>query len=322
MKQIILIAMATASILLAGCESDSDNSSKCSVDEVNSDCSNGRISKCIDGKWETTDCEGNASCKADGTCGECADGDKKNDCHEGIVSKCVFGIYQDSECEGGASCKADGTCGECTNGDTTQCTNDADKVGNAKVCRDGQWSETKEFCTDFSSCSTTDQCFQCIKQCNYDWPCPEKCTDSSCESNCAKNEACIQRCGECEFKCGICKNDTNKNCIEDAQGVASAEICINGTWREESCSYLRTIQVSCLKTCPDESFNCQEADKVSHCGQCKNTKTNEYICITPTSPVYGEPGLFGEYTQRCQCIDGYLDNFETCPSVCNQENCD
>ncbi|MBQ9241737.1 MAG: hypothetical protein IJ165_00665 [Proteobacteria bacterium] len=368
MKDYIFAAMAATALLLAGC--DSDTPDECKTDEVKADCNEGKYTKCVSGKWEEAVCENNASCAADGICGECTDGDIKADCSDGKVSKCVNGKWEQTTCENNASCKSDGTCGECTNdtrkdcengesgigqvtvcengewsatkqacavngtpvsctpdglcgdcltGDSTKCANDSDHVGSAIFCKDGHWAEEIEMCPKQLSCAMTDECYQCHNQCDLAWDCPADCKDSSCESSCAKNAACKKECGECDSKCGECLNNSNRKCTEDGNGVGSAEICLNGTWTQKGCNALRIINVSCTRTCPT-GISCEESEKEDFCGECKNTKANEYICIAPHDSIYGPPGLFGSYTQLFTCENGRLNSQMMCPAnICDPQ---
>ena len=120
MRHYILIAMATACFILAGCESDSGNSSnniECNADEVKADCNNGKYSKCVDGKWTETACDNNASCNAENQCGECTNDAIDDTCADGKYKKCAAGKWEEVACEGDTSCNAENKCGECSDGD-------------------------------------------------------------------------------------------------------------------------------------------------------------------------------------------------------------
>ncbi len=301
------------------------------------DCANGEdnigmVTICKDGQWSKAKvaCADNVSCRQDGACGQCHDGDIK-DCANGedsigMVTICKAGQWSDTKvaCPNDFSCIAD-KCGECRNGDSIECENDSDMVGNAKMCKDGQWTKDATLCSGQVSCAMTEDCYSCHKKCDSDWSCPKECKDSSCESACKKNVACKDDCGECVSKCGECRNNENKNCKENSDGVGRADICINGTWNnDKKCTSIDRIlvDVSCVKICPNYD-NCEEEEKESFCGECKNTKAGQYICIHPYDTIYGEPGLFGEYTQLFECKDGKLNTMGVCPVVCTEDGqCD
>ena len=343
MKRNIILVLAAASILFAGCDSDSSNSSECNNNEVKADCNDGKYSLCVDGKWTETTCADNASCKQDGTCGDCTNDAVKPDCNDGKYSLCVAGMWTEATCADNASCKQDGTCGDCTNdavkdcengdnnigmvtickdgqwsaekvacpggsgnvsctadnqcgeclsGDSTKCeenANDPDRVGSAILCKDGKWTTESAKCPRLTSCAMTDKCYQCYQECD------KKFTGEN-------NEACKKECGDCDSKCGECNTGTSKNCKDDSDGVGSADVCINGTWKNDNCSVLRSgFTVSCLV----------EQENNSICGQCKNTKANQCFCINPGHPVYDPSNSFPARTEST-CANGYFKKTETC----------
>ena len=94
-------------------------------------------------------------------------------------------------------------------------------------------------------------------------------------------------------------------------------------WADETankdCNALRIINVSCTRTCPT-GISCEESEKEDFCGECKNTKANEYICIAPHDSIYGPPGLFGSYTQLFTCENGRLNSQMMCPAnICDPQ---
>ena len=243
MKHYIIIALATASILLAGCDSDSStSSSECNADEVKADCSNGKYSKCVDGKWTETTCDNNASCKADGSCGECKDGENKSDCSEGKYSKCIEGKWTETTCENNASCKADGSCGECVDGETKDCVNDGDSIGQVTICTNGAWSSTKQACSVNG-------------------------VQVSCDSS---------------GKCGECITGDSKNCENDSKTtVGKAILCKDGKWAAtaENCPNLYSCSVEdecykCHNKC-DDDYTC-----VENCESCETSCIHNAECKT------------------------------------------
>lgn len=278
MKQYIGITLAAALLLLAGCDSDTSTSSECKADEVKADCSDGKYSKCINGKWTATECDDNASCNAENKCGECKDGDEKSDCSDGKYSKCVNGKWTATECNDNASCKADGTCGECKDGDTKDCENDDDGIGKITVCTNGQWSESKQAC-------------------NVDGI-QVSCSDDS--------------------KCGECASGDSKDCANDAETtIGKAILCKNGRWNEAaekcpgqvSCSMTDDCY-TCHQKCDQRWSDCYDACKETTCkAACEShadCKKECGICETKC----------GECTNAIQPIP-YRTNHKNCKEDAN-----
>ena len=274
---------------------------ECSDGEEKADCKDGKYSKCENGAWVETACADNSSCTKEGTCGKCQEGAVK-DCENGennigMVTICKDGQWSESKVacpseSGSVSCTADKKCGECLSGDSTKCKEDAadaDRVGSAILCKDGKWTTEPAKCPGLTSCAMTDKCYQCNRECD------KKFTGEN-------NEACKKECGDCDTKCGECNTGTSKNCKDDSDGVGSADICINGTWKNDNCSVLRSgFTVSCLV----------EQENNSICGQCKNTKANQCFCINPGHPVYDPSNAFSARTEST-CANGYFKKTETC----------
>ena len=341
----ILTAMALTSILLAGCDSSECNEGEfkadckdgniskcvdgkwkqatcdndfscneenqcgdCKNDEVKADCANGKYSKCVNGKWTQTACDNDFSCNAENQCGQCKDGDEK-DCSEGKVSRCINGKYQEVDCENNASCTTDGKCGECKNGDTTQCTNDSERVGSAKVCKDGKWSANKEACQGMNSCSVSDECDKCYnKDCYNNFVCNDDCKDTTCKVACDNLAICLKQCDDnnngCESKCGECMNENHINCEENDDGVGIADICSNGKFKRRDCETIQGIPVSCEKKCTGDY--CDDI-----CGECKNDV--ELICVTKFDSRFikwYEDGFSYDF-QLVKCEEGKLWLYDT-----------
>ena len=245
--------------------------------------------------------------------GECKDSEVKSDCTDGKYSLCVDGAWTQATCKDNASCRPDGTCGECVDGNYTQCENDSEQVGKALVCKQGSWSTAPVTCPGLFSCAMTDDCYKCYEQCNKDWACKA--------NDCEKNEICKAECrekhGTCESRCGTCLNMDQKNCTNDANDVGSADICLNGTWYPNTpCSDLRILTVSCTSYCKKAS-PCHDGEFESICGECKNTKENEYICVNPDDPLYGGRELRGDHIQKSKCEGGMLRLLDYCVQVCD-----
>ena len=337
MRHYILIAMATACFILAGCESDSGNSSnniECNADEVKADCNNGKYSKCVDGKWTETTCDNNASCNAENKCGECSDADVKADCNDGKYSKCVNGKWESTDCGGNVSCKADGTCGECKDGDSKDCEDSADGAGVSTTCENGQWSATKQACSvDGSpiSCGSDGKCGECFNGDSKD------CVDETvnieyedltvgkatlCENGhwTAEPKQCPGpfSCNTATSKCGECVDGKHKACTE-SNDVTSAQLCVNGTYTLKDCSDIRmtSYPVSC-HTIPD----CTKGEECFQCGLCKNTNKS-FLCLTKSVNYGNELDICYEEA-RATCVNGIVRDVIYCElHTCNpvQGNC-
>ncbi len=294
---------------------------ECTNGDVNADCNEGKYSKCVDGKWTETACDNNASCNAENKCGECKDGDDKADCNEGNITKCVHGKWTASECEGDVSCAEDGKCGVCKNGDTTKCTNDSMGVGSALVCKNGKWSDSAEKCLDMFSCSMKDECYRCyIENCNR-FTCNDDCKDTTCKVECDNYTVCIKQCEDknngCDSKCGECVNRDHINCVEDNNGVGSADICSNGKWASNrECKIVQGFDVSCHKRC-NNLDGCNEDEYVSVCGDCKNSA--DRICIGKNNPYNVVPEHEWDLVL---CIEGMFDfdHQVPCPESCTTQD--
>ena len=304
---------------------------ECTDGDEKADCKNGKYSKCVNGKWTETKCADNASCTKEGTCGICHEGDIK-DCENdasniGMVTICKDGQWSDTKVKcpsesGDVSCTADKKCGECLTDDSKNCENDSKTtIGKANLCKDGKWTDAAEECPNKSSCSVEDECLKCHNKCDDDYVCAKNC--ESCETSCILNAECKTKCGVCESKCGECtefNTDANpitqKNCKEDANGVGSASFCINGTWKDNECKFVRGIDVSCY-TIPDCT-----GEECSICGLCQNTpyKNVNFLCLTKTVNYgYSLGDFFDE--ARAECKNGVVQDVIYCEqNTCNPES--
>ena len=322
----IALAMIAAVTLLAGCESDSGSSGGCNANEVKSDCKDGKISRCLDGKWESSDCEGNASCKTDGTCGECKDGEFKADCKDGRVSQCVGGKWESTACAGNASCKTDGTCGECADGDSRDCELGANDVASATICANGQWSATKQACGENAvSCDADGKCGECrngdSKDCvdetvNIEYEDLTVGNATMCENGhwSAEPKQCPGpfSCNKATSKCGECVNGKHKACTEGNE-VTTAQLCVDGAYTLKDCSEIRmtSYRVSCHEI-PD----CTKGEECFQCGNCLNTN-GSFLCLTKSVNFGNELDKCYEEA-RAECINGYIQNVMYCQQgTCN-----
>lgn len=164
-----------------------------------------------------------------------------------------------------------------TTGDTDNETNDGDTAGECEE------NATRADCAEgiYSRCN------------GGRWEKVECPNEASCTTD--------GTCGECDLKCGECINSSNKNCKEDSQGIGSADICVNGTWGQKNCSFIRNINVSCHKFCQPGGEECKD-----ECGQCPNT---DFLCVTPSNS-YGYEAPFLE--QLCSCENGEIVFIKEC----------
>ncbi len=239
------------------------------------------------------------------------------------MTVCKDGQWSETKIEcpgesGKVSCKADGTCGECLTGDSTQCQNDEKGHGSAIFCKDGQWATSeKDYCPSFSSCSMTDDCYQCYYECDRLFTCDENCADSSCEQECNKLSNCKAQCGECDSKCGECINGDHRNCVEDVQGAGVADICANGKWNQQrDCATVLGRTVACMQRC-NQPDGCNADEYVSVCGECQNSE--DPICVGQDNP-YGVPPE--HQWELVYCRGGMMDwdHIIPCTEGCKDQN--
>lgn len=218
--------------------------SECSSGETKADCSEGKYSACnAEGKWETVSCPDEVSCKADGTCGECKDGDAKNCVNDkqnvGNALFCKEGLWakEAAFCPGQKSCSMTDECYQC-----------------------------------FYKCDTD---WECSEDCGADTTCKEKCEkNAACKAECGD---CDAKCGECVNKKQ--KNCTeNEAGIGSAEICFNGKWAAG-----KNCSVVTNIEVSCSKKCnkPDSCTDEELDSECGECLNaeepiCINIKNNPY----------------------------------------------
>ena len=288
MKKYILIVLAAATVLLAGCDSNSD-SSECTNDEIKADCADGKYSKCVDGKWTETACDNNASCNAENKCGECQDNAVDDTCADGKYKKCNAGKWEEVACDNNASCNEENKCGECSDGDEkADC-----KDGKYSKCVNGRWEETE--CADNSSCTKDGTCGKCqdgaVKDCENDKNNVGMVTICQDGQWSEKKVECPSESGKvsctADKQCGECLTGDSSKCTNDAENTGSAIMCKDGKWgtKSEFCP----SQFSCAMTdacyqcyfkC-DSNNTCSEDCKESTCKDaCKKNEACKKECDT------------------------------------------
>ena len=355
MKYAIILAMAAASILLAGCDSDASNSIECDAGEVKADCSDGKYSMCVDGKWETVTCEG--TCDAENKCStpetclcddgtqcpkgnkdkcvsKCQDGAVDETCADGKYKKCKGGKWKDVACEGNASCNAKNKCGVCQNDAVDETCAD----GKYKKCKDGKWKDVA--CDGNASCNADNKCGVC-----QDDAVDETCADGKykkCKGGKWEDVACKGNAScNAENKCGECTDGDEK--ADCKNGKYSK--CVNGKWTETKCADNAscTKEGTCgichegdIKDCENDASNIGMAT-ICKDGQWSDTKVK---CPSESGDVSctadkkcGE--CLTDDSKNCEndskttigkanlCIDGkWTDAAEECPnkSSCSVED--
>ena len=194
--------------------------------------------------------------------------------------------------------------------------------GKYSRCNGGRWK--KVTCPNEASCTTEGTCGECKDgdslQCENNhldigeyYPCEngkwseekKECEDELGPVSCTK-----------EHKCGECWNDINRNCKE-VSGIATADICIEGILKKESCKTLRGIDVSCNKFCSAYGGDeCEESEKASVCGICQNI---DHLCLTENNPYnYALPSNYLEALASCK--NGTIVDVIPCQqNSCNAE---
>ncbi len=267
-------------------------------------------------------CKNNYSCKSDGGCGDCSNGDSKCDkdakysCEEGKWVKIEDCLDMDNHIvgclEGGNECR------NCKEG-ATSCKTDGDNNSKTWICQSNNWIE-KESCEDGCNsdglgcrkkCDSSDECAD-GRECKGGWCVEKYVTEPECSNDkpCADTNKECSTDGKCVEKKEQCEKEGESKCDGDILMKCEKD---GGNWLKTTCGTNEKCSIdsegngNCIFDCNKCQFGCKLNKE-----ECADCEDDDQVCVNESNIGKLKTCIGGEFKEDKCSNDAPCKDEESC----------